>query len=73
MTWLTRDGRLLLAAKTLRTFGYGLLSVVLGVYLDAAGYAPSVVGGILQRCSPRCWPPAPTGSAAAACWPCARC
>jgi MFS family permease len=48
MSWMTRDGRLILAAKTCRTFGYGLLSVVLGLYLDQAGFAPAAVGGILS-------------------------
>jgi len=48
LNWLTADGRLILAAKTARTFGYGLLSVVLGLYLDQAGYAPAVVGAILS-------------------------
>ena len=31
--WLTKDGKLLLAARTLRTFAYGFLSVVLAIYL----------------------------------------
>jgi len=48
LNWLTPDGRLILAAKTVRTFGYGLMSVVLGLYLDRAGYAPTVVGAILS-------------------------
>jgi len=48
LNWLTADGRLILAAKTVRTFGYGLMSVVLGLYLDRAGYAPPVVGAILS-------------------------
>ena len=47
MGWLSKDGRLLLAAKTIRSFGYGLLSVVLGLYLEETGLAPSTVGLIL--------------------------
>lgn len=47
MGWLSRDGRLLLAAKTIRSLGYGLLSVVLGLYLEETGLAPSTVGLIL--------------------------
>jgi hypothetical protein len=31
--WLSKDGKLLLAARTLRTFAYGFLSVVLAIYL----------------------------------------
>lgn len=47
MNWISFDGRLLLAAKTIRSFGYGLLSVVLGLYLEEAGYSPALVGTIL--------------------------
>ena len=33
LRWVTPDGRRLLLARVLRTFAYGYLSVVLGVYL----------------------------------------
>jgi len=46
MTQLTRDGRLLLASKGMRSFGYGFLSVILGLYLDEAGFSPVEVGFI---------------------------
>jgi MFS family permease len=45
--WLTRDGRLILAARAVRTFAYGFLSVLLGVYLEGAGYRPVEVGALL--------------------------
>lgn len=41
---VTRDGMLLMLAKGLRTFGFGLLSVVLGLYLEALGFSPGSVG-----------------------------
>jgi MFS family permease len=41
---VTRDGTLLMLAKGLRTFGFGLLSVVLGLYLEELGFRPSSVG-----------------------------
>jgi len=47
MTQLTRDGWLLLASKGTRNFGYGFLSVILGLYLDEVGFTPIEVGFIL--------------------------
>lgn len=47
MRSISRDGKLVLAAKTLRSLGYGLLSVVLGLYLEEAGFPPVRVGIIL--------------------------
>ncbi len=47
MSWITPDGRLILAARALRTFAYGYLSVLLGVYLEQNGFAPWQVGAVL--------------------------
>jgi MFS family permease len=44
LNWITGDGRLLLAARVLRTFGYGYLAVVLGLYLAALGMSAFVIG-----------------------------
>lgn len=44
---LTRDGRLLFATRIARLFGYGLLSVVLVLYLVAIGFGPFEVGAML--------------------------
>ncbi|MDR7517984.1 MAG: MFS transporter [Armatimonadota bacterium] len=41
------DGRLILAARGIRTFAYGFQSVLLGVYLTEVGFAPWQVGGVL--------------------------
>lgn len=43
---LTTDGRLLFATAAARTFAYGFLSVVLGLYLDALGLTPPAIGAI---------------------------
>ena len=43
---LSRDGRLLFAACGVRSFAYGFLSVVLGLYLAAVGLEAGVIGGI---------------------------
>jgi MFS family permease len=45
--WLRPDGRKLLAARALRTFGYGYLAVVLGLYLQQLGLSPFQVGIVL--------------------------
>ena len=47
MAQLTRDGWLVLASKGTRSFGYGFLSVILGLYLDEVGFSPVHVGFIL--------------------------
>lgn len=47
MPWLTQDGNLILAARAIRTFAYGYLSVLLGLYLEEAGFVPWQVGAIL--------------------------
>src|SRR5437867_9509452 len=45
--WLSHDGRLILAARAVRTFAYGYLSVILGVYLEGLGLAPWHIGAVL--------------------------
>jgi MFS family permease len=47
LSWVTPDGRRLLLARVLRTFAYGYLSVVLGVYLDHLGLDPTRIGVVL--------------------------
>ncbi|HEV2010016.1 MAG TPA: MFS transporter [Candidatus Limnocylindria bacterium] len=47
LRWITPDGRRLLFARVLRTFAYGYLSVVLGVYLDRLGLDPTRIGVVL--------------------------
>jgi MFS family permease len=45
--WLSKDGKLLLAARTIRTFAYGFLSVVLAIYLKLIGLGDLYIGLIL--------------------------
>ncbi len=47
MSWLSADGRRLLAARSLRTFAYGYLAVILGLYLDRLGIDPTHIGIVL--------------------------
>ena len=45
--WLSKDSKLILAARTIRTFAYGFLSVVLAIYLKLIGFNELYVGLIL--------------------------
>src|SRR5262249_24702629 len=45
--WLSRDGKKLLATRTLRTFGYGFLAVAIGLYLQELGFDAVQVGLVL--------------------------
>jgi MFS family permease len=45
--WLSQDGKLLLAARTARTFAYGFLSVILAIYLKLIGFSDLYIGLIL--------------------------
>ena len=47
LDWISPDGRLILSARAVRTFAYGFQSVLLGVYLDANGFAPWQIGAVL--------------------------
>jgi len=45
---LSDDGRIILAARIIRTFGYGFLSVILSIYLALIGFNGVQVGLILS-------------------------
>jgi MFS family permease len=45
--WLSKDGKLILVARTLRTFAYGFLSVILAIYLKLVGFDDFYIGLIL--------------------------
>ncbi|MGH2451717.1 MAG: MFS transporter [Candidatus Limnocylindria bacterium] len=44
LSWLSIDGKKLLVTRILRTFAYGYLAVVLGVFLDRVGLSPTQIG-----------------------------
>ncbi len=46
--WLSTDGKKLLATRVLRTFAYGYLATVIGLYLDKLGLAPTEIGLVLS-------------------------
>jgi MFS family permease len=45
--WLSNDGKLLLAAKMVRTFSYGFMSIILAIYLKLIGFGDPFIGLIL--------------------------
>ena len=47
LDWVTRDGKLLLAARIVRTFSYGFLSIVLAIYLKLMGFNEIFIGIVL--------------------------
>ena len=47
LEWLSKDGKLLLSARILRTFGYGFLSVVIAIYLRFLGFDDVQIGLLL--------------------------
>ena len=48
LSWLSRDGKLLLCARIVRTFAYGFLSVILAIYLKLIGFDDIQIGIILS-------------------------
>lgn len=47
LSWLTRDGKLIIAARIIRTFAYGFLSIILAIYLKSIGFSDFVIGIVL--------------------------
>ncbi|HEX7630142.1 MAG TPA: MFS transporter, partial [Candidatus Methylomirabilis sp.] len=47
LSTLSRDGRLLFAARVARMFGYGFLAIVLALYLNALGFDGAQIGLLL--------------------------
>lgn len=48
LDWLSRDGKLLVSARIVRTFSYGFLSVILAIYLNLIGFDEFLIGIILS-------------------------
>lgn len=48
LDWLTKDGKLLISVRTVRTFSYGFLSVILAIYLNLIGFDGILIGVILS-------------------------
>lgn len=48
LNWLSKDGKLLLSARIVRTFSYGFLSIILAIYLKLIGFDEILIGLILS-------------------------
>jgi MFS family permease len=48
LNWLSKDGKLILLARTTRTFAYGFLSIILAIYLKLSGFKDLLIGIILS-------------------------
>ncbi len=48
LNWLTKDGKLLISARIVRTFSYGFLSMILAIYLNLIGFDELLIGFILS-------------------------
>jgi MFS family permease len=48
LSWLSVDGKKLLVTRILRTFVYGYLAVVLGIYLDKLGLSATEIGVVFS-------------------------
>ncbi len=48
MSWISKDGKVTLINRGIRSFGYGFISVLLGIYLTELGFKPFLVGILLS-------------------------
>ena len=47
LDWISKDGKLLLGARIVRTFSYGFLSVIIAIYLKLIGFGDIEIGLVL--------------------------
>ena len=47
LDWISKDGKLLLGARIVRTFSYGFLSVIIAIYLKLIGFGDVAIGLVL--------------------------
>lgn len=47
LDWISKDGKLLLGARIVRTFSYGFLSIILAIYLKLIGFNDILIGLVL--------------------------
>ena len=48
LDWISREGKLLLTARIVRTFAYGFLSIILAIYLKLIGFDEILIGIVLS-------------------------
>lgn len=47
LQWISKDGKLILGARIVRTFSYGFLSIILAIYLKLIGFGDIAIGLVL--------------------------
>ncbi len=48
MNWISKDGKIILLNRGIRSFGHGFISVLLGIYLKELGIEPFLIGVLLS-------------------------
>lgn len=48
LIWVNRDGKLIVSARGVRTFGQGFIAVMLAIYLDRLGFSVVQIGAVLS-------------------------
>lgn len=48
LDWLSKDGKMILSARVARTFAYGFLSIIIGIYLKLTGFSEIQIGIVLS-------------------------
>lgn len=48
MSWISKDGKIVFLNRAIRSFGFGFLSILLGIYLNELGFQPILIGLLLS-------------------------
>ncbi|MFZ3170265.1 MAG: MFS transporter [Candidatus Methanoperedens sp.] len=48
MNWISKDGKIILLNRGIRSFGYGFISILLGIYFKELGFEPFLIGLLLS-------------------------
>jgi MFS family permease len=48
MRWVSKDGKIIFLNRGIRSFGYGFISVILGIYLSELGFQTTEIGLLLS-------------------------
>ena len=46
--WISRDGKLIISARGVRTFAQGFIAALLALYLDELGFSLVQIGAVLS-------------------------
>ncbi|MBI2617557.1 MFS transporter [Candidatus Gottesmanbacteria bacterium] len=48
LTWLSKDGKIIFASRAIRSFAFGFISIIIGIYLKEIGLSVSYIGILLS-------------------------